>query len=391
MNLFDYYKNNKNVTVNINEEYGLASIKYINLGVDWTEPHILDARGLIIDFDGNIIARPYPKFFNYKQLSSYTSLPQEVRNLSEWNSDLEYVMDKADGSLVIAYTHNKKLMLSSSGNVFSEHSKLFYKLLDSYPESTRNTLFELGKKYTINMEYVSPFNQIVIPYNETKFILHGARETDSGKFVSLEKLKEFSVSLGIELIKVYDEINSLDSLLSELKTLDNKEGFVASFADGFRLKFKTNEYVALHSLYSPLMTGRLTKAFIESIVEMIIDDTFDDYISTVETFESDEKRERGRKIIVLTLDFIEKYNDLFLKLSSYVKEVIELNDNRRDIALTIKTMDPIGFFSYNYGLELMSMFLKCDKDVELDEVLKKSRMFKTLFTDELRNVLTDNV
>ena len=41
------------------------------MGVDWTKPYMLMARGLVIDEEGEIISVPYPKFFNYKQYEDY--------------------------------------------------------------------------------------------------------------------------------------------------------------------------------------------------------------------------------------------------------------------------------------------------------------------------------
>ena len=52
----------------------------------WTNPAVLNSRGLIVDGTGTVIARPWPKFFNYGQHNSTMSLDSPVE-----------VTDKADG------------------------------------------------------------------------------------------------------------------------------------------------------------------------------------------------------------------------------------------------------------------------------------------------------
>lgn len=392
MNLLEYFSRNTSVSVNINEEYGLASVKYVNLGVDWTQPHMLDARGLVIDLSGNIIARPYSKFFNYKQLSDYTSLPEEIRDLSEWHEDLDYVMDKADGSLVIAYAYKDELMLSSSGSVLSEHSKLFYQLLNQYPSTTKDRLLELGKTYTLNLEYVSPFNQIVIPYKDTKFILHGARVTKTGEYVSLQKLKEMSEYTGIELIKIYNEINSFEKLIQSLHELEEKEGFVVSFKDGFRLKFKTEEYIKLHGLYTPLINGGITRKFVVSIVDMITSDTFDDYISSIDTFNSDEAKKRGHQIVKLTLEYIDKYNNSYIESMSNIQKIITDCQSRKDIAKKVMDLNDSTFFNKSQRLSLMSKLIDNNNEtVSLSKSILTNRAIKDSFTKNLFETLTKGI
>ena len=76
MNLFEYFKAltiSKNpmenpILISEDETRHLASIKYNMIAprFSWSIPHMTDARGLILDTEtGDVVARPYPKFFNY--------------------------------------------------------------------------------------------------------------------------------------------------------------------------------------------------------------------------------------------------------------------------------------------------------------------------------------
>lgn len=73
MNLFEYYHQShikEQVIISKHPEFDLYLVRYNSLGVDWEDEKIRMARGLVIDSQGNIISRPYPKFFNYLELEN---------------------------------------------------------------------------------------------------------------------------------------------------------------------------------------------------------------------------------------------------------------------------------------------------------------------------------
>lgn len=53
-----------------------------------------------------------------------------------------------------------------------------------------------------------------------------------------------SDGIGFPIVKRYDGINNLESL--KAMNIDNKEGFVIRFANGFRVKMKFADYIRLH-------------------------------------------------------------------------------------------------------------------------------------------------
>ena len=72
----------------------------------WNEA-TLACRGLILDGDGNIIARPFQKFFNLGEFEGQY-LPASVFE----------VYDKLDGSLGITYQLNGKWQIATRGSFF---------------------------------------------------------------------------------------------------------------------------------------------------------------------------------------------------------------------------------------------------------------------------------
>lgn len=382
-NLYKRYVESPDVILNKNKETKLVSVKYKHLGVDWTNPDTLIARGLVITKRGKIVARPYDKFFNYHQFGQSNLLPAEVQYLTEWHSDLDYIMDKADGSLVIAYTYKGKQFMSSSGSVHSEHSDLFLKLLSTYPKATQKKIFELGKTHTLLFEYVGPNNQIVINYLSEEFILHGVRNTTTGEYFSLQELQALSKELGIKLIDIYGGISSLDDVLNNLKTLIKKEGFVAVFKDGYRLKFKTDEYLELHVL----STGVRTRKNARQLTKYFIDDVLDDVMAKVLEDKTSSMYEQQSEIFALLVNQIKEYQVLIDSIQNEVDKMLTEIKDRKEIALLInadETKDKTIYFFF------LAYLTKTRDRLSLAETLTKSNKVRDIFETELLAKLKEN-
>ena len=280
-NLYEYYKSiPTQVRMVENEDEGLASVKYLHMGVDWTDPWIMRARGLVITTNGDIVGRPYDKFFAYHQLQDIPFIADSVKPMSAWHHGHFVVMDKIDGSLVIAYSYAGKLHLSSSGSTTGEMVEQFAKVLEEdYPVSTRKALEEVTQTLTLDMEYIDPKFQIVLTYPTRKFILHGARNTFTGEYLTYSELVDLGKKIGIEVVSVHPDLNSLQELLEKINTFKDIEGFVVWFDDGFRLKFKTDEYYALHENMDNFGAKPYTKRKLTKIANLAFDDELDDVIA----------------------------------------------------------------------------------------------------------------
>ncbi len=83
----------------------------------------LMARGLILDDNGNVIAKGFDKFFNLDQLESV--------GLKVPNEDFE-VYDKMDGSYICCFFYNNRWIISSKGSFTSDQAQKGYELLNKY-------------------------------------------------------------------------------------------------------------------------------------------------------------------------------------------------------------------------------------------------------------------
>ena len=203
-------------------------VQYENL---WDET-ILMCRGLVTDNNGNIVARPFKKFFNLEE-KKFTA----TENFE--------VYDKMDGSLIISFYYNGELVVASRGSFTSEQAVAANKLLsDKY--NTKNGMYP---NYTYLFELIAPWNRIVVDYgNVEKLVVLGVIETQSGKEMGFSEME----NEGFDIVKKYDGIEEYSTLKSTIK--DDEEGFIVRFSNGDRIKIKGSEYLRLHKIMTNVST-----------------------------------------------------------------------------------------------------------------------------------------
>jgi len=192
----------------------------------WNEITMM-CRGLILDKEGNIIARPLKKFFNMEEYL------QKNKNLPKENFE---IFEKYDGSLGILYYEDNIPKLTTRGSFTSEQAikgtEILQRKFKDYP---------FNKKYTYLFEIIYPENRIVVDYKDKEdIILLAVIETETGKEFPLNQFD------GLNIAKRYDGVKDIKKLKENQE--ENKEGYVIRFESGLRLKLKFEEYVRLHRL-----------------------------------------------------------------------------------------------------------------------------------------------
>jgi T4 RnlA family RNA ligase len=195
-------------------------------------------RGLILDKDGNVIAKSFDKFFNFEEHST-----EEIPN-----EDFE-VYEKLDGSLGILFWYQDKWILASKGSFTSDQAIKGMEILKKYKYD------RLLKGYTYLFEIIYPENRIVCQYDFEDLILLAVIDNSDGYEIRIHdneihlegiRLKNLYNNLGFKIVKKYDGIRDYSELKSKIS--QNEEGFVIKFGNGFRMKIKGEEYVRLHRI-----------------------------------------------------------------------------------------------------------------------------------------------
>lgn len=201
-------------------------------------------RGLIMRAEtGEVIARPWAKFFNYGEHpegSLDLSAPAEVTN-------------KMDGSLGIMYRSGDGWAIATRGSFASDQAVHATVLLrDRYPD------FTPPDGMTVLFEIVYPANRIVLDYGGTDdLVLLGAVDISTGEAVGPDW-----VSLWPGPVTATMSAATLAEALA-LPPRPNCEGVVVRMPGQVMIKLKQDDYVALHRL----ITGMNARVVWERIGE----------------------------------------------------------------------------------------------------------------------------
>ena len=225
----------------------LVMFKYDQIRSDLSIPLVQECRGLILDAHTfEVVSFPFVKFFNYGE-----SLAADV----DWGS--AYVTQKLDGSLIKVVNLDGNFLISTNGTIdsfkcslpenygrpFATFGELFLEGLKFYGLGKEDfpRLFKPGITYMF--ELTSPWNQVVVNWNETKAWFIGQRDniTFKEKFFGDSELSKV-----FDTPKVYP-ITNIGECVEAAKVLpDNEEGYVVVDRDFNRIKVKSPRYVQLH-------------------------------------------------------------------------------------------------------------------------------------------------
>jgi len=269
-------------------ENNLLSICYNQL-VDkeqFITPIQRELRGIKFNLTtGEVLARPFHKFFN----------KGEVPN--EEPSSLDFkVYEKLDGSMIHPVITNKGLRLCTKSGI-TDISLLAEDLLSTRLNHYLEEL--LLSKQTPIMEYISPFNIIVIPYKVAELHLLAVRDTITGQYYDINNYRY----LGLPLVR------EADIEIKDIKARIGEEGYVLVYSDGYRLKIKTEDYI----LKSKFVKGFYTEV---NILKLILEGSLDDV---------------REYLLPEQLESIEQYKQqLTLNIEVHSSKLLDIIDSNKD-------------------------------------------------------------
>jgi len=355
------YINNNLIVANKHPEYDIWILNYspkVQSKKFWDE-YTLSCRGLVIDAEGNILARPFQKFKNFEEHD-----PSEIDMSQEFD-----VFEKMDGSLIIVFYYKLRMewIVASRGSFISEQCLEAKKML------TINDFDKLDENNTYLFEIIYPENRIVVDYGDRReLVLLTVIETTSGiEMCYDDMLGKYSKFFTIVKRFVLKNINNLN----DLKKLeeDNKEGFVVRFINGFRVKVKFNEYVRLHGILTNVSNLTVWEHLknnydFDSLLDKVPDEFYDWLKKTINSLQL-QFNEIERKSLK---EFVRIYYINGIGANDKRTE----NENRRDFATeAIKT-------------EYRSILFKLYDKRPYDEIIWK--MVRPEFSKPFRDGYEDN-
>lgn len=250
--------------LSIKKQGDLVLLRYDMIkGSDFSLKLVRECRGIIIDSKKwSVVSMSFEKFGNYGE--SY------VPDI-DWNS--ARVEDKLDGSLIRLYYYDDSWRVSTQGvfdanecETYSPHviegpmKSTFGKLFWEAFAKTKVSLDSLNKKYTYTFELTSPYNRIVIEYDDTSIWHIGTRDMDT--------LQELDADIGIKKPERFP-ITTLQGCLAAVEQYKGeKEGYVVVDKNWNRVKIKSPFYVlAHHSANNCISISKLVDVYLSGDIE----------------------------------------------------------------------------------------------------------------------------
>lgn len=233
----------------------------------WTLAECL-CRGLIIDRGtGEVVARPFDKFFNWGEGGRTTG------------AKVSYVSEKMDGSLGILYRVDGGYAIATRGSFESDQAVWATRLIREMGDDGK--LAEIPDGVTLLFEIVYPENRIVLDYGGwSGLVLLEARNRRDGMYYTQTAVDGWARRSGFRRPArfFFDTPEAMASACGSL--LADQEGYVAWFEDGSTFKFKGDAYKALHKLIAGLTPKRVLEAVangtVNEMLEVIPDEFLDE-------------------------------------------------------------------------------------------------------------------
>jgi RNA ligase len=195
----------------------------------------LACRGLIIDHDDNVIARPFKKFFN---------MGESHAAHIDWDSRI-VATNKADGSMGVWYKYGVHQAIATRGSFMSEQAQHATRLWNSkYRDRTYIPDF-----HTPIFEIIYPDNRIVLDYGDMDdLVLLGMVDMRYGIVYGPMETAAMIHWIGPET-SVFDYKNIHECVAAPYRP--NAEGMVIRSGNNM-VKLKQADYIELHRLISML-------------------------------------------------------------------------------------------------------------------------------------------
>lgn len=245
----------------IEEKGDYVLFKYNQINSDFSYKICCEARGLILKKpDFKVVRKAFDKFFNVGEPHAASI---------DWSSATATL--KLDGSL-ITFWYDEGWHISTNGTIDSHDAELncgtyktFYDLVAAALQKYNFNFDNLNPYLNYTVELVSPFNQVVVHYDEIE-LYHILT-------VDMRNLKEIEVDIGLPKPTFYN-FNSKSDYEKLVADFDeSKEGIVIKDKFNNRVKLKTLFYFQLHKKKN---NGVITY---KRALELVINNDYDEFLS----------------------------------------------------------------------------------------------------------------
>ncbi|CAF3339916.1 unnamed protein product [Rotaria socialis] len=345
-------------------------------------PSALNCRGTmfnITDLDNvKLVSLPPEKFFNYDEGNG--SRDHELGQFGDQ-------MDKIDGSLISTFLHfnqaNQPIVLLKSKTSFnSSQASEAMDLLKGQFKCEIERLAHL--QYTINMEYTSPTNRIVLDYPRAELTVLSIRYHVTGETLFARRLISFLGENGFQSIlehvvpfkSVSNQVPKSE-IIKNIRAETQGEGYVIEIIrpddTSYLVKVKTNKYLQLHHCKNSVNSLR-------HLFENIINEQSDDLRSILQDDCSSLER-----ITKMEEQVRPKFNHMVQSIEQFYEQNKHLS--KKEFAILINNTPSMK----QYMSLLMNLFLGKANDYKKFAIVHAKDMFGINDDDQALPLLDNKV
>ena len=288
-----------------------------------------EARGLIFDADGNLMSRPFHKFFNINER-------EETQTNVVDMSQPHVIMEKMDGSMIRPILVDGYLRLATKMGVTNVAMDAEAWLAAQDPSLKEWMRRCVEDSVTPIFEWVSPFNQIVLAYEEADLVYLGTRDNSTGAYV-------MDTSCPFNAVPRYGSVEgNIADYVTRQRGAEGREGDIIRFADGHMLKVKNDWYVRIHKTVDRIVFDR-------NIVDLIINEEVDDVVPMLPQVQADRVRDfearfwlsftDKERYLAMMDDFV---SSSFMSRKDVATEFIPTLANKTDAQFIFRMLDGQG-------------------------------------------------
>lgn len=237
-----------------------------------------ECRGLIFYPNGDLMSRPFHKFFNVNE--------KEETQINRIDlSQPHVIMEKLDGSMIRPVVIDGQLRLGTKMGV-TEVAMNAEVWLAARGDNVKSWLWMcIENGVTPIFEWTSRKNQIVIDYDVDNLILTACRRNLTGEYF----LPNVDDGCPFDIVPTYGSVSgNLADYIARAREMEGREGDIIRFADGHMLKIKNDWYVRIHKTMDNIRFDR-------HIVDLILNEELDDAVSMLPVKEHQRVRDFERR------------------------------------------------------------------------------------------------
>jgi RNA ligase len=282
-----------------------------------------ECRGMIFNQDGELISRPYAKFFNVGEKEE-----TQLNKVNLYKSHI--VLEKLDGSMIRPIPTSEGFNLATKAGVteISQQAEVF---ISDKPHYAKFIHSMFDGKLTPIFEWVSRKNRIVVDYENDNLILTAIRNTEMGNYLPYFNMLDLAEHWNIPVVKAVDglAVQNIELFVKQIREWEDSEGVVLRFDTGHMVKIKSDQYVLRHKTKDSISQEK-------NVLQTILNDSIDDLVPLL-TPEDADRLKRFQRAFLAGLDEVAlEMAELFVKGNKMYPE-------KKDFAVEFvqKKVDPI--------------------------------------------------